>query len=62
MCVIYTRWGNDKKAKLGRARGNLTEEGRTKEVVEMLNTECPLSKGHMIPVYFTDTLDIDDNL
>jgi len=62
VCVIYTRWGDDKKAKLSRARSNLTEESRTKEVVAMLNMECPLSKGHMIPIYFTDTMDIDDDL
>ena len=62
VCVIYTRWGNYERAVKSRAKKNLTEESRTKEVIEMLNKECPHSKGHMIPIYFTDTEDMEDDM
>ena len=60
MCVVYTRWGSDKKSVATRQRFKLTEEGRTEEVRAMLNQECPLSKEYLVPVYFTDTVELEE--
>ena len=56
--VVYTRWGSDTKSVNTRKRFKLTEEGRTEEVRKMLNEECPLSKDYLVPVYFTDTVEL----
>ena len=46
--VVYTRWGSAPLDVKRRKKSKLTEEGRREEVLEMLNQECPASKGKNI--------------
>ena len=59
--MVYTRWGNTAVDIKRRKKTKLSEEGRRKEVIEMLHEECPNSKGKNIQIYFTDTLEISED-
>ena len=56
--VLYTRWGQDPFQVKQREIQRLTEKSRTDEVIQMLNEECPNSRGKDIKVFFTDAFEL----
>jgi len=60
--IVVTKWGQADSDKNKRKRIKITEQGKQEEIINLLNAGFAKSTSRTLRVYFSDTLEINEDL